>query len=165
MYNINKKAGKTYNFPESCVELIREKSQPSNVTINNAIDVFNLLVDLRYKDREHLMMLCLNSENVLTCKTTICIGSKNLAYVQPSEIFKAAILSNAVGIILVHNHPTNNPEPSVADLIITKRIQECGKLLKIPLLDHVIVSSSDYYSVMENKEAEYGFDKTIKIEE
>ncbi len=68
-------------------------------------------------------------------------GTLNSTVVSPREVFKSSILSNAAGIIALHNHPSGNPTPSREDYETTKRLKECGDLLDIPLIDHVIVAA------------------------
>ena len=81
----------------------------------------------------------------------VAIGSVNKAAVELRDIFKYAILSNAFGIIVVHNHPSGNPDPSSEDCVLTEKVQEAGGLLGIPLLDHIILGEEgNYYSFAEN---------------
>ena len=74
----------------------------------------------------------------------------NIALVHPREVFKSAILSNAAGIILLHNHPSGECTPSESDIKTTKQLVECGNLMQIPVKDHVIVGGGNYYSFREN---------------
>ena len=85
-----------------------------------------------------------------TCKYT-SIGSLNSAIVHPREVFKIAVLSNASNIICFHNHPSGNISPSEEDENITRRLKECGEILGIGLVDHIIVGDRDrYFSFKEN---------------
>lgn len=101
------------------------------------------------KDREHLILICLDTKNKITAIHTISIGNLNSAIVSPREVFKVAILSNSASIILAHNHPSGDPTPSKEDISVTKRIKEVSELLSIDLLDHVIVTSDNHYSMKE----------------
>ena len=78
------------------------------------------------------------------------IGTVNVSLAEPREIFKHSILNNAAGIILVHNHPSGDCEPSREDRRLTKRIEKCGELLGIEMYDHVIIGDG-YYSFRENR--------------
>lgn len=100
-------------------------------------------------DREHLVVLTLDTKNVVTSITTASVGSLNSSIVHPREIFKTAILSNAASIIIAHNHPSGDTTPSNEDINITQRIKEGGKLLGIELLDHIIVGDDTYTSLKE----------------
>lgn len=95
---------------------------------------------LRSEPREHFLVLLLNARHEVMRKETVSIGSLNASIVHPREVFRPALLAAAASIVLVHNHPSGDPEPSEEDLGITKRLVECGELLGIAVLDHVIVA-------------------------
>jgi len=80
-------------------------------------------------------------------RETVSIGSLNASIVHPREVFKPAVIASAASIVLVHNHPSGDPEPSEEDLAITKRLVEAGELLGIAVLDHVIVASRGVVSL------------------
>jgi len=96
---------------------------------------------LRTEQREHFLVLLLNARHEVIGKETVSIGSLNASIVHPREVFKPAVVQSAASVILVHNHPSGDPEPSDEDVSITKRLVECGELLGIGVLDHVIVAS------------------------
>ena len=96
---------------------------------------------LRKESREHFLVILLNARHEATAVETISIGSLNASIVHPREVFKPALLASAASVVLVHNHPSGDCEPSEEDLSITRRLVECGELLGIGVLDHVIVSS------------------------
>lgn len=100
-------------------------------------------------DREYLVLLTLDTKNCINSITTVSIGSLNTSIVHPREVFKTAILSNASSIILAHNHPSGDVIPSKEDINITHRIKECGKILGIELLDHLIIGDDNYSSLKE----------------
>jgi len=102
-------------------------------------DVLGEMGYLRSRKQEHVVMLMLNARNELIGRKTVAIGSLNKSVVEPRDVFGEAVRNNAVGIILVHNHPSGDTSPSAADIRFTKRIEAGGKLLGIELLDHVIV--------------------------
>lgn len=91
------------------------------------------------EDREVLLLLCLNTKNQITAVHRCHVGSINSSIVHPRELFKTAILSNSSSIIISHNHPSNNCEPSPEDLNVTRRIYDAGELLGIEMLDSIIV--------------------------
>jgi DNA repair protein RadC len=95
---------------------------------------------LRGEHREHFIVLLLNARHEVIGSETVSIGSLNASIVHPREVFKPAVLASAASIVLVHNHPSGDPEPSEEDLSITKRLVEAGELLGIGVLDHVILA-------------------------
>lgn len=111
-----------------------------NKNIGSPKDVYKIVSEyLDGVDREHLVLLTLDTKNKITSISTICIGSLNASVVHPREVFKPAILSNAASIILAHNHPSGDLLPSKADTMMTDRMNKLCELMGIPLIDHVIV--------------------------
>ena len=128
---------------------VRDESLPQ---INSVQDVLAQSVYMRDKSREHLMALFLNARNELLYKKPMFIGTLNANLVHPREIFQEALKQNAASVILAHNHPSGDNEPSEDDILITKRISEAGKLMGVEVLDHVIISKNKSpYSFKENK--------------
>jgi DNA repair protein RadC len=106
-----------------------------------------LLVDLiGKKDREHFVVLHLDTRHRVRAVETISVGTLNASLVHPREVFKAAILSNSHAIICGHNHPSAELDPSADDLAIHQRLKEAGQLLGIEVLDFLVVSATDYRS-------------------
>ena len=102
---------------------------------------------LRKEPREHFLVLLLNARHEVMGQETVSIGSLNASIVHPREVFRPAVLASAAAIVLVHNHPSGDPEPSEEDLAITKRLVEAGELLGISVLDHVIVAGRGVVSL------------------
>ena len=127
--------------------LVREGRMPCyNQQIRSAVDASTLLhTYLADADREHFVIILLNQKNRVLGVSTISIGSLTASIVHPREVYKSAILSNAASIICGHNHPSTDCQPSREDRAITTRLAECGKLLGIPLLDHVIIGGDGRY--------------------
>lgn len=96
--------------------------------------------------REHMYVLYLNNSNKVTSYYLLSIGGITGTLVDIRVVLQAAILSNAVAMILVHNHPSGTLKPSAADKAITKKIQNAGEMLDIKLLDHLIITEDSYYS-------------------
>ena len=101
--------------------------------------------------QEKFIALFLDIKNNLITYETIFIGTLSNATIHPREIFKAAIKNSASKIIIMHNHPTGNSNPSTADINLTKKLTEIGELMSIPIIDHIIIGYHNYYSFMENK--------------
>ena len=139
---VKEKAPKAYrlaNTPESAIEAIKE--------------------ELSTLDREVVCVLNVRSDGSAINMNVVSIGTINASMCSPRDVFKSSILSNAAGIIMLHNHPSGRCLPSKDDYDITKRIAACGKLLDIELLDHLIVSSGPvpgYYSFKEHGELNMG---------
>jgi DNA repair protein RadC len=113
-------------------------------------DVAGLLIpEMKGLDREHFKAVLLDSKNGILKIVTVAIGSLNAALVHPREIFKAAVVASAAGIIIVHNHPTGNPEPSREDADLTDRFMKCGELIGIDLVDHIIIGEDRFVSMRE----------------
>ncbi|WP_035322595.1 RadC family protein [Peribacillus kribbensis] len=105
--------------------------------------------DMRFLTQEHFVCLYLNTKNQILHKQTIFIGSLNASIVHPREVFKEAFRRSAASIICVHNHPSGDPAPSREDIEVTKRLAECGKIIGIELLDHIIIGEKKYVSLKE----------------
>ena len=116
-------------------------------TITSAKDAVAHLQELRTARKEHFVVLYLNARNQLIHKETISIGTLNANLVHPREVFKPAIDHLAASIIMAHNHPSGGCEPSAADLELTKRLKEAGKLLGIEMADHLIITCEDFTSL------------------
>ncbi|MDD3641977.1 MAG: DNA repair protein RadC [Candidatus Krumholzibacteria bacterium] len=113
-------------------------------------DVAGLMIpDMMGLDREHFKAILLNTKNGILKIVTVAVGSLNAALVHPREIFKAAVAASAAGIIVVHNHPTGNPEPSREDTDLTLRFARCGELMGIDLVDHIIIGGEEFVSMRE----------------
>ena len=112
-------------------------------------DVWQELKDLRELKKEHFVVFYLDSRNQEIKREVISVGSLNVNFVHPREVFEPAVRNVAAQIILAHNHPAGNPEPSDDDFKITKRLVEAGKILGIEVIDHIIVTKSGFLSFKE----------------
>jgi len=142
------------------VELVRENNAPPRPTVTSPSEVANLVMDLNKKDREHFLCIHLDTRNAVIGIEEVTIGSLNAAVVHPREIFKAAILNNAMGIILVHNHPSGDCDPSEDDIEITKRLAKACEIMGIEALDHIIVGGGKYFSFKEKNIMPKGDDES-----
>jgi len=130
-------------------------SQPkwlSNKKITSPQDVAEIFIPiLRDDNKEKFIVVCLNSANKIIKHEIISVGNLNSSVVHPREIFKVAIDNSSASIILIHNHPSGNPEPSNEDIRITKKIVETGKIMDIPVFDHLIIAGETYTSLVEKR--------------
>lgn len=101
--------------------------------------------------KEHFYMLALDSRNNLLTMSNISVGTLDASLVHPREVFKGAIQATAAKVIIAHNHPSGDPEPSEGDLMITQKLVDAGKILEIEVADHIIVTGSDHVSFKERK--------------
>lgn len=133
------------------VKLVRETSfLYKQRRITSPLEAYEMMKGfLEEEDREKLISCFLDTKNQPLAINVVSIGSLSSSIVHPREIFKAAILCNSAGIILFHNHPSGDPTPSEDDIKATARILECGKLIGIDLLDHIIVGNGTYCSLKE----------------
>ena len=110
-------------------------------------DVEEALNYLRFEKREHFVAILLDAKNGIMRVATIHIGTLTSSIVGPREVFREAIREGASAIILAHNHPSGNPEPSPEDLQVTGQLVEIGRMLDIPVLDHVIIGDRSSVSL------------------
>jgi DNA repair protein RadC len=122
---------RTMNRPEQIVRFARE------------------FLRMHEDTEEYMYMLCLNTKLVMTGVFEISHGNVNSSIVGPREVFQKALLANAVSIVMLHNHPSGNPTPSREDIMVTNRLVECGKLLGVDVLDHLIIAGGTYCSLRE----------------
>lgn len=118
------------------------------IVINETKDVYSILLEYASKKQEHFILLTLNARNQLISKKVITIGIIDSSLFHPREIFAEAINDRASKIIVAHNHPSGNLEPSENDKLMTNKILEAGKILGIELVDSVIISEEGYKSVI-----------------
>lgn len=123
------------------VRLVKEPSLYSARKIQSPDDVIEVMAkELAQYDREVFCILNLKSDGSVINMNIASVGTLNASMVSPREVFKSSILSNAASIIAIHNHPSSNLNVSREDKEVTKRLQNCGALLDIKLLDHIIVA-------------------------
>lgn len=105
--------------------------------------------DFRHEEREMCMVLMLDTKCSLLREVHISTGTINASLVSPREIFREALQCNAVNLILLHNHPSGDCAPSNEDVAVTLRVKECGSIIGIPLIDHIIIGDKQYTSMRE----------------
>ena len=128
-----------------------ELTIPKNTTVENPIDVFNNFKPLfQNQVKERFLVIWLNSSNKVTGFEIISEGNLNSSIVHPREVFRGAIVATAASIILAHNHPSDNSQPSNEDKHITRQLVESGKIIGIPVHDHLIFTNAGYYSFAEH---------------
>ena len=138
-----------YEGYRTLVELVREGTSYEPITLRRPQEVHAFLAHIQRADRERLYSIMLDAQNQVVGCEEVSRGSLNTTRTHPREIYKSALLSNAYGIILAHNHPSGLLEPSPEDIEFTHAIGRAGELLGIELYDHVIVSDRGYTSLRE----------------
>lgn len=133
------------------VKLVKDNSfLYKNRTISDPHSAYELVKELlEGEDREKVVVGFLNTKNQPVALHVVSVGSINSSILHPREIFKAALLCNAASLILFHNHPSGDPTPSTEDFDATKRIKDCGKLMGIEMIDHIVIGDDRYYSMIE----------------
>ena len=108
-----------------------------------------VMEDMRFLHQEQFKAAYLSTKNQMIALETLTIGSINASIAQARDVFRQAIRYNAAAIVLMHNHPSGDPEPSREDIAVTQRIAEAGRIMEIPILDHVIIGDGNYVSLCE----------------
>lgn len=131
-------------------ERYAENKIPRKVPLSSPREVANYLKErLGREKKERFLVLLLDSKNHLMRCNDVSVGTLNTSLVHPREVFEPAIKNLAASIILAHNHPSGDTNPSLEDLSITKKLVDSGKLLDIHVLDHIIVTKDSYSSLKE----------------
>ena len=118
--------------------------------IENTEQALAQLHDIRSHKKEHFVALYLNARNELIHREDISIGTVNASIVHPRDVFAPALEHNATAVIVAHNHPSGNSEPSPEDYEVTARLRDAGKLLGITLVEHIIVTKDAHATVRQN---------------
>ena len=134
----------TIKYPE-LVEMPKRKI----FTPQDIFDLFKPLFD--EEPVEIFVVIWLSSCNKIIGFETVSRGTLTSAVVDARAVFQGAVVANAVSIIVAHNHPSGNPEPSQEDITVTKKLSEAGKLLEIPLYDHIIFTTDGFTSFVEKR--------------
>lgn len=136
------------------LELVKEESHKYEVEtrISCPKDIYEVLTKvcrIQCNAEEVFILITLNTKNIVTGYFEVHRGTINTSLVHPREVFKRALLNNANSIMVAHNHPSGDPNPSKEDIQITERLKEAGNLLGINLIDHIIVGDDKYISLKE----------------
>ncbi|MBW3631205.1 MAG: DNA repair protein RadC [Gemmatimonadetes bacterium] len=142
-----------YRIPIYQVKLVRDGSQAAErkhvSTPSVAAGILHAYLD--GADREHFVVLLLNTQHRAIGLHTVTVGTLDASLVHPREVFKPAILASSASVILAHNHPSGEPSPSAEDRAITRQLRNAGELLGINVADHIILGEAErYYSFLEH---------------
>lgn len=149
----------TAAIPIVRVQLVRERTRRFQAIIDTPEAAATVIADYLVRvDREHFVVLMLDTQNGLLAVHTVAIGTLTGCLVSPRDVFKAAILANAASIIVGHNHPSGDPSPSPEDLRVTQTLRKAGELLDIDVLDHVVVGADGKHASLKRMGAfSHGF--------
>lgn len=132
-------------------ERMHSGSLDEKIQITSPQDVANFMMGkMEHLTQEKFIVLFLNSKNVVIKQKTMFIGTLNSSIVHPREIFSEAIKCASNAIVVLHNHPSGDTTPSKEDISATNRLRECGEILGIDLLDHIIIGDHTYMSMVED---------------
>lgn len=134
------------------LEVVRTKIAEPAPPVSSSADVARRYASLQKYDREHLIRLDLDNRNRIIGEETISIGTANAALVVPGQVFRGAPLSGAVRCIIVHNHPSGDPQPSDEDRQVHAKLTEAGEILGIPVMDFLVIGEDgQFWSVSQNQ--------------
>lgn len=128
----------------NCPEVDRKMNSPEK-----AVSLAKYYLHMHEQSEEYMYMLCMNSKLEMTSVFEISHGNVNSSIVGAREVFQKALLANAVSIIVMHNHPSGDHQPSREDIQVTERLRDAGNLLGIQVLDHIIIGRPGYTSLKE----------------
>lgn len=134
----------------AAMEFVRRRLKPAEQKITNPADVLPVVRHFADRSRECFLSVPLNGAHEVISVRLVSIGLVNRTVVHPREVYADAVIQRATALIVAHNHPSGNLDPSREDLEITCRLRDAGEILGISLLDHVIFTSDRYVSLLEN---------------
>lgn len=131
----------------AAVELVKRGLDKDIVSIKKPTDILPYVFDIRARNKECFLVFYLNARNEILKREFVSVGILTASLVHPREVFNSAITQAAASVIFVHNHPSGNSNPSEEDISITKRLSSAGEILGIEVLDHIIVTKTDFFSM------------------
>ena len=146
-----KKQEKIYALKE-ILERLLKADKNERIIINKPNDIAKILIPrYRYATQENFIIVLLNTKNEIISINDISIGSLNSSIAEPREVFREVLKYPTSSVILAHNHPSGNPNPSVEDIKITKKLVNAGKILGIDVLDHIIIGDNEFRSLKQDR--------------
>jgi DNA repair protein RadC len=149
-------------YKEIKISIMELREEPSGHQLRNPVDIFEQCKDLATCAQEQFVVLTFDVKSQLLGRHMVALGTVSSTLVHPREVFRPAIIDASAQIIVVHNHPSGDPSPSAADIRITKKLIEAGKIIEIPVIDHVIIgrpniekANSGWFSMRESGLVEF----------
>lgn len=134
---------------KAVIQRMEQERKKQIQKISNPQDAADYCFDMQDLRQEEFRALLLNTKNKILAQKKIFLGTVNFSLVSPREVFHAAVQHMAATIIVLHNHPSGDPSPSQEDKESTKQLVRAGKILNIPIIDHIIIGKSGYFSFKE----------------
>ena len=134
----------------AAIEYARRRIKPEGLKITTPSDVLPLIRHFADRRQEHFLSITINGANEVLNVRVVSIGLVDRSPVHPREVFADALADRASGIVVAHNHPAGNLEPSQADIDITLQLRQAGEIMRIELLDHIVFNRNAYYSFLES---------------
>ena len=134
----------------AAIEYGRRKTSCSGTCIRNARELLPFIKNFSIKNKEHFICVTLNGAHEIIQIHVVSVGTVNSTMIHPRDVFSVAIKENAAAMIVCHNHPSGNVEPSENDIKTTEKLIAASEIIGIPILDHIIIDSSSYYSFMDH---------------
>ena len=129
---------------------IASTSRREQITLQSARSIAEYFMEqLRHEPQEHLMLAMFDNKSMLIGEKLLSTGTSNAALISARDIYRTALQYQAAYVVVLHNHPSGNPEPSREDILVTRKIKACGELLDILLMDHIIIGDNRYFSFRE----------------
>lgn len=145
------------------IAVVHDKTITLDLNIKSVPEIAKFLKEfIGPTDREHLVMVALNARGRVVAVNEISVGTVSASIAHPREIFKPAILANASAIIIAHNHPSNEVDPSEEDKKLTERVKQAGNILGITCFDHLVVGDERFFSMENNAAYLYPIEKGIE---
>ena len=132
-----------YTFKEVASDIL-------NQTLDSPEKVYQVFKFLSNKTKEHFIVVNLTNQHTIINYETVAIGTVNAVSLRPAEVLRSAILINSPAVILVHNHPSGNPKPSISDIHFTETIKQAAKHFDIKVLDHVVIGYQCFDRAVKN---------------
>ena len=146
-----KKQEKIYALKE-ILERLLKADKNERIIINKPNDIAKILIPrYRYATQENFIIVLLNTKNEIISINDISTGSLNSSIAEPREVFREVLKYPTSSVILAHNHPSGNPNPSVEDIKITKKLVNASKILGIDVLDHIIIGDNEFRSLKQDR--------------
>lgn len=133
----------------ACLEFGRRMVPNKKISITCPKDAFSFLQHYGNRMQEHFLTISLNGAHEVMSVNVVSIGLVNRTIVHPREVFSKPLKESATAIIIAHNHPSGNMEPSIEDIEVTSRLKKAGNLVGLPVLDHIIFCYNDFRSMLE----------------
>ena len=131
---------------------VRDIESNKRIRIQHMDQVYHMLKeDCLTLEQEHLIVICVDVKGGILKRETLYIGTADTIHVYNKDIYRSAVKLNAYGVIVIHNHPSGDANPSPADMMFTSKMAEAGEYLNVHLIDHLIIGVNEYYSFKDHK--------------